>query len=135
MGGNDQSRLKEMENEIKELRAKINVLQLNIMNLNETDDAKGRKRFFTKINIEAINLEKQLDNFFEEYRREIATRDGFTGLYQLMLKAKNLGETSSLKELEELIKKFSEIDSLLLNYLRKHFWSTEIAISTVRVRG
>jgi hypothetical protein len=121
MGGNDQSRLKKMENEIKELRAKITDIQLNIVNLNEADDAKGRKRFFTKINIEAIDLEKQLDNFFEEYRREIATRDVFTGLYQLMLKAKNLGETSSLKELEELNKKFSKIDSLLLNYLRKHF--------------
>jgi hypothetical protein len=81
------------------------------------------------------DLEEQLDKFCEEYRKEIATRDGFLGLFNAMQLALNLKETSALEEIQKTDQEFSEVDALLLNYLRKHFGSTELTVNSVSLGG
>ncbi len=135
MSGNNYSRHERMGDEIKELRAKIMEIQLIIVTLKHTSDPIEKERSVTKIKIKVHDLEEQLNKFCEEYRKEIATRDGFLGLFNALKLALNLKDTSSLEEIQETDQEFSKVDALLLNYLRKHFGSTELTVNSVSLGG
>ena len=66
---------------------------------------------------------------------DIGTQDGFIGLLQAIRKANSIETSSSLKELEDTDKKFSNVDVELLANLRKHFGHTELEVKQVKVRS
>ena len=135
MGGNDQSRLKEIEENIKDFRVNIFEIRQNIVYLKEAHDEKEKRKIISKFQRVVQDLEKQANDFTEEYIKEISTHDAFIALIQAITKAHNVDTSTSLKEIEDLDKKFSTVEKLLLDYLRKHFGHIKLEIKQVKVRG
>ena len=105
------------------------------MYLKEAHDEKEKRKIISKFQRVVQDLDKQLNDFTEEYMREIGTQEGFIGLLQAIRKAYNVDTSTSLKEIEDLDKKFSTVEKLLLDYLRKHFGHIKLEIKQVKVRG
>ena len=135
MGGNDQSRPKKIEENLKDFRVKIFEIRQNIVYLKEAHDEKEKRKIISKFQRVVQDLEKQADDFTEEYIKEISTHDAFIALIQAITKAHNVDTSTSLKEIEDLDKKFSTVEKLLLDYLRKHFGHIKLEIKQVKVRG
>ena len=99
-----------MEEKIREFRVKIFDIRRYIIELQGKNDEKEKGNFIFQIKRVVHDLEKQANYFVDEYMSAIGTQDGFIGLLQAIRKANSIETSSSLKELEDTDKKFSNVD-------------------------
>ena len=133
--GNKSDKTKEvMKTEIKVMRAKIFNISKNLISYKESDDARKTEYIF-ELKFIGRDLDKQIENFVENYIQDIGTQDGFLKLIQVLTKLNRLDVKKPLKDFEEVEKRFRIVDEELKVCLRKHFGEIHLRLDEVEING
>ena len=133
--GNKSDKTKEvMKTEIKVMRAKIFNISKNLISYKESDDARKTEYIF-ELKFIGRDLDKQIENFVENYIQYIGTQDGFLKLIHVLTKLNRLDVKKPLKDFEEVEKRFRIVDEELKVCLRKHFGEIHLRLDEVEING
>ena len=123
-----------MKTEIKGMRVKIFNISKNLIKYKESDDARKTDYIFD-LKLIGRDLDKQIENFVENYMQDIGTQDGFLNLIQVLRKLNRLDDKKPLKDFEEVEKRFRIVDEELKVCLRKHFGETHFVAHEIEVNA